>query len=65
MIKIILEKEALKVIDNRKLIGRFLILEDNGFTGIDNETGDAWTESFKSLNGCLRWLHGEELEACQ
>lgn len=62
MIKIINSDEAKKVINTRKSRGNFLILENNGFTGIDNTTGDAWTENFTDLSKCLRWLHGEDLE---
>ncbi|OAA90813.1 hypothetical protein [Clostridium coskatii] len=58
MIKIISEKEASKVIDTRKPIGQFLVLDKVGFTAIDNQTGDAWTEGFKDLNDCLKWLQG-------
>lgn len=65
MINIISEEKAIKVINNRKPLDRFIVLENNGFTGIDNTSGDAWTESFKSLKNCLKWLNGAELEACQ
>ena len=36
--------------------------EQGQFIGIDNSTGDAWTEEFPDKNSCLRWLRGEGLE---
>lgn len=59
MIKIIDSAEREKIFDTRKPLGNFLILENNGFAGIDNTTGDAWTEDFTDLSKCLRWLHRE------
>lgn len=64
MIEIISTKKALDIINTKKPIGRFLIFENNSFTGIDNETGDAWAENFKTLKGCLKWLNDQELEEC-
>lgn len=64
MIEIISEKEASKVIDTRKPIGQFLVLDKGGFTAIDNQTGDAWTEGFKDLRNCLAYLNGAGLEDC-
>lgn len=54
--------EALKVIEDRQPLGMFYTTaqSENGRTvtvGIDNRTGDAWTEEFTSLLQCLRWLH--------
>jgi hypothetical protein len=65
MIKIINSAEREKIFDTSKPIGIFLIIESSGFTGIDNTTGDAWTEDFKDLSKCLRWLHGEDLEVLE
>lgn len=62
MIEIIAHEKATKVIDTRKPIGKFLVLNNGIYTGIDNQTGDAWTEGFKSLKDCLEWLKGYNLE---
>lgn len=34
------------------------------YIGIDNSTGDAWTEEFPDLTECMMWLVGEK-EAAQ
>ena len=50
---------ALRIIDVRQPLGAF-IQEDGGrYIGIDNGTGDAWTEEFPSLDKCVEWLSGE------
>ena len=54
------ENEALAVIENRTPIGKFYTAEGKGITGIDNTTGDAWTEEFKDFGSCMRWLNREE-----
>ena len=41
-------------------LGLFYLEEREQFVGIDNSTGDAWTEEFADKEGCLRWLRGEE-----
>ena len=43
-------------------LGLFYLEEQEQFIGIDNSTGDAWTEEFPDKNSCLRWLRGEGLE---
>lgn len=54
------QKKALQIINTRKPLGIFYTTEPNGtFTGIDNSTGEAWTEEFKDLNVCKKWLNGE------
>lgn len=62
-IKKITQEEATKIIDERKPLGLFYLIEKspvkgNIYVGIDNTTGDAWTEDFKSLGTCKRWLQG-------
>lgn len=53
-------EKALEIINTRKPLGLFV--KDTGIEviGIDNSTGDAWTEEFPDLGECLRWLAGEE-----
>lgn len=49
--------EANKIIETREWIGMFYCISENGmYVGIDNRTGDAWTEDFNSLSACKRWL---------
>jgi hypothetical protein len=33
------------------------------YVGVDNATGDAWTEDFTSKRKCLRWLRNPNLDA--
>lgn len=40
-------------------LGLFYLEEQERFVGIDNSTGDAWTEEFPDKDSCLRWLRGE------
>ena len=40
--------------------GLFYLKEGDKFIGIDNSTGNAWTEEFPDEASCLRWLAGEE-----
>ncbi|OHW62930.1 hypothetical protein EUAN_07140 [Andreesenia angusta] len=52
---------ALKIIDSRKPLGAFYTIEQSGtYVGIDNTTGDAWTEDFERLEDCLNWLDDKE-----
>lgn len=54
--------EADQIIDNRKElvnIGKFYFKNElGGYTGIDNEDCEAWTEDFKTLRECKDWLQG-------
>lgn len=55
--KRITSKEADFIIDFRKPLGMFYLKSENDlYVGIDNRTGDAWTEDFKSLSTCKNWL---------
>lgn len=58
--KEITQAKALDIIETRKPCGLFFLKEGEGYTGIDNQTGDAWTEEFQTKNECLKWLKGEE-----
>lgn len=48
------------IIESRKPLGQFFVSYDNLFVGIDNRTGDAWTEEFPDLQSCLRWLRRKD-----
>ena len=41
---------------NYSPIGRFYHKDGDIYVGVDNSTGDAWTEDFTSLEDCLAWL---------
>lgn len=61
VIKKIINEEASKIIDDRNPKGKFYTIEKTQenkimYVGIDNTTGDAWTEEFESLNECKTWL---------
>lgn len=54
-------EEAGEIIEIRLPLGKFYCIEDAprfhpAYVGIDNETGDAWVEEFRSLGACRRWL---------
>ena len=52
----ITNKEAEDIINSRKPLGKFLFKENNLYVGIDNETGEAWTEDFYNYEDCIEWL---------
>lgn len=60
-IKKVTPEEAGQIIETRLPIGLFYTIEKNKngkkiYVGIDNSTKYAWTEDFKSLSSCKRWL---------
>jgi len=59
-IKKITSEEADKIIETREPRGLFYTISQvegkRVYVGIDNRDGDAWTEDFKSLGACKRWL---------
>lgn len=61
-IEIISSKEAEEIIEKSVPKGKFLKFTEHGYLGIDNTTGDAWTEHFDNLIKCVKWLQGEDLE---
>lgn len=48
-----------QVIELRTPRGYFLAKEAHKWIGVDNATGDAWTEEFHWKYHALRWLHGK------
>jgi len=38
----------------------YLVFDDPGWTAIDNSSGDAWTEDFKTIEDAIRWLESGE-----
>lgn len=54
------QKQASSIIETRKPIGKFVFDTGIEVIGIDNETGDAWTEEFPDMWECLTWLCGDK-----
>lgn len=51
--------EARNILVERKPFGLFWFLDDSGiYVGIDNRSGEAYTEMFDSKDECLEWLNG-------
>ena len=55
-------QEADKIIEERKIKGKFYLRDADKWVGIDNEDGDAWTEEFNSLIECIDWLIGKAFD---
>ena len=53
------QKDAKSIIETRKPLGRFFLLENGLYVGIDNSEGDAWVEEFTTKEECSSWLKGE------
>lgn len=66
MINIIDARKASVIINEFEPMGLYMIIQCvNGYdyyTGIDNSTGDAWTEDFKTFAECFAWLKHENWE---
>lgn len=60
-IKPVTREEANQIFDTREPIGLFYEIDGDSYIGIDNSTGDAWVEDFKTKEECFRWLK-QELE---
>ena len=56
IIKKITSERAGRIINKRYPLGLFYVLDGGVYVGIDNTTGDAWTEEFPNLRICKRWL---------
>ncbi len=56
--KEITTEEAVGVITTREPKGLFYHQDNDLWVGIDNTTGNAWTEEFNSKETCLAWLKG-------
>jgi hypothetical protein len=61
-IKKISTEWASSVIETREPLGLFYVLENGTYTGIDNSSGNAWTEEFKGLRQCRQWLSDPNIE---
>ena len=47
------------MIETRQPLGSFYTFAGGIYTGIDNGTGEAWTEDFSSYDECMKWLRHE------
>ena len=56
VIRKITPEQADSIIETRKPLGLFYVLEAKVYVGIDNSNGQAWTEDFPNLQKCKRWL---------
>ena len=50
------------IIDTRKPQGLFYTILGGLYVGIDNHSGQAWTESFPNLRKCKQWLSNPNIE---
>jgi len=48
--------KSIEIIEKREPRGLFYTIENDIYVGIDNLSGDAWTEDFDTLTQCKRWL---------
>lgn len=55
-IRLVSRNEAVAIIETREPRGLFYTKDGGLYIGIDNVTGDAWTEEFESVRECKRWL---------
>ena len=56
------KKAAYKIIDTQIPRGIFYLIEGDIYVGIDNRTGDVWTEEFHTMKQCRKWLAKERDE---
>jgi len=53
-----------RIIETRQPLGLFYRrVGHRCYVGVDNSTGDAWTEEFRSRRRCLRWLCDPSIDA--
>ena len=57
--KYVSQQEASAIIEHRGPRGLFVLETGVEYIGIDNSTGDAWTEEFPDLTECMMWLVGK------
>ena len=51
--------ELIRIIEAREPRGKFYSQDGEYFIGVDNRTGDAWTEAFKKKIHLERWMNDE------
>lgn len=55
-IETITVNRAEQIIETRLPLGLFMCYENQIVIGIDNSTGNAWTEEFKTVALAIEWL---------
>lgn len=60
IITAISNRRARKIIDSYKPLGLFIYYDKKQkvYIGIDNSSGEAYTEEFNQIRECLSWLRG-------
>ena len=61
-IKKIRYEQAESIIDTRQPRGLFYTILGGLYVGIDNDSGQAWTETFPTLRKCKQWLSKPYIE---
>lgn len=61
-IREVTDAEAVVIITKREPRGLFYQKDGDITIGIDNTTGEAWTEEFNTLDECLAWLEGRNAQ---
>ena len=57
------EEAMTLIIETRQSRGWYYRKADRRcYVGVDNSTGDAWTEEFPSRRKCLRWLRDPSID---
>lgn len=54
-----------EIILKRKPLGTFWTIENGIYVAVDNLTGDAWTEDFKTKKECFDYLDESLPYSCQ
>ncbi|EKN67863.1 hypothetical protein P9E76_01615 [Schinkia azotoformans] len=52
----ITKDEANEIMDKYSPRGLYYFFDNGLYIGIDNSSGDAWVEEFKSKQECIDWL---------
>ncbi|MBY6836934.1 hypothetical protein FDG50_05275 [Clostridium botulinum] len=63
--KEISNEEAESIINSKKPLGLFWTKEKEYYVAIDNLTGDAWTEDFRTKEECFAYLDESQSTPCQ
>lgn len=54
------EPDLRRIIETRQPRGLFYTkISPTKYIGVDNRTGDAWTEDFKGIRALRRWMNDE------
>lgn len=53
------KSDIIEIIEKRDRIGLFYCKDGDFWVGVDNTSGDAWTEDFNTEKDCIKWLMGK------